>query len=83
MPGSPGAEVIIVVDKKKKPTKKLGAQVLEKRKAPFASPIVNREGEGRTGSAGTETVGSRRETGDVEPPQQGPLPKPPIIERHR
>ena len=79
MPGRPGAEVI-VVDKKKKPTKKLGAQELEKRKAPFASPIVNREGEGRTGGAGTETVGSR--IPDDEPGRtQGPLPKAPIIER--
>jgi len=81
MPGSPGAEVI-VVDKKKKPTKKLGAQELEKRKAPFASPIVNREGEGRTGSGGTESVGSRREVGPDEGPRNpGPTPKPPIIDR--
>ena len=36
MPGKPGAEVIVVDKKKKKPTRKLGAQVLEKRKAPYS-----------------------------------------------
>jgi hypothetical protein len=79
MPGNPAKETAM---DKKKTTNKLDAQELEKRKAPFASPILNREGEGRTGSGGTETVGSRRAPEpDTAPQQQGPLPKPPIIDR--
>jgi len=75
----PGAEVLV---DKKKVTNKLGAEELEKRKAPFASPIVNREGDGRLGSGGTESVGSRRDPQpDVAPPEQGPVPKTPIINR--
>lgn len=70
-----------MVDKKKKPTKKLGAQELEKRKAPFASPIVNREGDGRLGSGGTESVGSRRDEPLDRTSTAGPMPKPPIVDR--
>ena len=68
---------------KKKTTNRLDAQELEKRKAPFASPIVNREGEGRTGSTGVESVGSRRAPEpDAAPQIQGPLPKAPIVDRN-
>ena len=63
--------------KKKKQTKKLGAQELEKRKAPFASPIVYRDGDG-TGGGGMETPTQRRET--VEAPEPS-LPKPPRMDR--
>ena len=65
---------------KKKVTGKLGAEELEKRKAPFASPIVNREGEGRTGSGGTESVG-RRQPDEGPGPEPPSLPKPPIVHR--
>lgn len=69
------------MDKKK--TEKLGIEELEKRKAPFASPIVNREGEGRAGSGGTESYIPKRDIipdeGDLGDPQ--PLPKPPIVHR--
>ena len=71
-----------MVNKKKNPTKKLGAQELEKRKAPWASPITYRDGEG-TGSATTETVGSRRELPQDRLQEQGPMPKPPIVDRIR
>ena len=65
---------------KKKVTKKLGAEELEKRKAPFASPIVNRDGEGRTGSGGTEFSTERggRQTPGETPPT---LPKTPIYDQ--
>jgi len=63
--------------KKKKQTKKLGAQELEKRKAPFASPIVYRDGDG-TGGGGIETPIQRRET--VEAPEPS-LPKAPRVYR--
>ena len=80
MPGRLGAEVIV---DKKKTTNKLGAEELEKRKAPFASPIMNREGDGRTGSGGTESVASRRDPQpDVVAPEQGPVPKSPIVYRN-
>ena len=64
---------------KKKVTKKLGAEELEKRKAPFASPLVNREGEGRTGGGGTEfsTTGGRQEPGETPPI----IPKTPIYDQ--
>lgn len=66
----------------KKVTGKLEAEELEKRKAPFASPIVNREGEGRTGSGGTESTGRTVPGGPVDPPPPEPsLPKPPIVHR--
>ena len=61
---------------KKKPTKKLGTQELEKRKAPFASPIVYRDEGG--GGAPPETP-TRRE-GPLDPPERS-LPKPPIVHR--
>jgi hypothetical protein len=77
MPATSGAEVIV---DKKKVTKRLGAEELEKRKAPFASPIVNREGEGRTGGGGIETSQTRDPGGD-RIDTQGPLPKPPIVHR--
>ena len=68
---------VIVVDKKK-PTKKLGAQELEKRKAPFASPITYREGEGPA-PAPTDTP--RHDRQPVEPPERN-LPKTPRYDRN-
>ncbi len=65
------------MDKKKKPTKKLDVQELEKRKAPFASPMY------QDGSGGTESVGSRRAPEpDSAPQTPGRLPRTPIIDRH-
>ena len=61
-------------------TKKLGAEELEKHKAPFASPIVNREGEGRTGGGGTEFSterGGRQDPGQTPPT----LPKTPKFDQ--
>lgn len=66
---------------KKKVTGKLGAEELEKRKAPFASPIVNREGEGRTGSGGTESSTRPGPVQPPPPPAESGLPKPPIVHR--
>ena len=70
------------MDNKKK-TNRLDAQELEKRKASFAAPIVHREGEGRTGSTGLESVGGRRAPEpDAAPQTSGPLPKAPIVDRN-
>ncbi len=64
------------MDKKKKPTKKLSAQELEKRKAPFTTPVY------RDGSGGTEGGGSRRvPEPDSAPQPPGRLPRAPIIDR--
>ncbi len=70
-----------MVDKRKKSTKKLTAQELEKRKAPFASPIVNREGEGRGGGGASETTAprGRQAPGETTPPT---LPRTPIVYRN-
>lgn len=68
--------------KKKSTTKKLSAQTLEKRKAPFASPIRHREGDVTSPAGGdgvTETYGSRR--GNIEPEQAPTLPRSPIVHR--
>jgi hypothetical protein len=63
----------------KKPTEKLEVEELEKRKAPFASPIVYRDGDG-IGGGGTESYVPRRET-SVEPTADPILPKPPRMDR--
>ena len=62
----------------KKPTEKLEVEELEKRKAPFASPITYRDGDGTgSGGGGTETYVPRRE----EAPLENALPKPPRMDR--
>ena len=67
--------------KKKKPTKKLGVQELEKRKAPFASPITYREEGAEGGGGGIESTGPvRSEDPDVNRPA-GPIRKTPIVHR--
>ena len=64
----------------KKPTEKLEVEELEKRKAPFASPIVYRDGDGFGGGGGTESYVPRREV-TVEPTADPILPKPPRMDR--
>jgi len=68
---------------KKKTTNRLNAQELERRKAPFASPIVNNEGEGSSGSPASESTSrSNRVVGcGGEATTTEPLPKPPRIDR--
>jgi hypothetical protein len=80
MPGGPGEEEMVVDNKKK--TNKLDAQELEKRKAPFASPIVYTDGES-TGSATTESTARHDRTEVDQTTEPGPLPKPPIMDRVR
>ena len=53
---------------KKKVTGKLGAEELEKRKAPFASPLVNTEGEGTGGGGGEMSTES-----GTQPPKPPPV----------
>ena len=63
----------------KKPTEKLEVEELEKRKAPFASPITYRDGDG-TGGGGTESYVPRKDVvGD--PIAEPILPKPPRMDR--
>ena len=68
---------------KKKTTKKLDAQELEKRKAPFASPIMSTADGGAEGSGGGfESGGTRRAPEpDTAPQTTGPLRKTPIVYR--
>ena len=67
---------------KKKTTKKLDAQELEKRKAPFAAPIMSTEGGGAEGGGGFESGGTRRAPEpDTVPESTGPLRKTPIVYR--
>ena len=80
MPGGPGEEEIAV--DKKKTTNRLDAQELEKRKAPFASPITYTDGEG-TGSATTESTARHDRTTEDPLAEPGPIPKPPIMDRVR
>jgi len=63
----------------KKPTDKLEVEELEKRKAPFASPIVYRDGDG-IGGGGTESYTPRREVVS-EPTGEPNLPKAPRLDR--
>ena len=67
----------------KKTTKKLDAQELEKRKAPFASPILSTEGSGGAeAGGGFESGGTRRAPEpDAAPQTTGPLRKTPIVYR--
>jgi hypothetical protein len=67
---------------KKKITKKLDAQELEKRKAPFASPIMSTEGGEAAEGGGFESGGTRRAPEpDTAPQTTGPLRKTPIVYR--
>ena len=63
----------------KKVTKRLDSQELEKRKAPFASPITYREGEGETGGGGLEPPEQQR---TERPEVEKNLPKAPRVHRH-
>ena len=67
---------------KKKTTKKLDAQELEKRKAPFASLVMSTDDGGAEGGGGFESGGTRRAPEpDTAPESTGPLRKTPIVYR--
>jgi hypothetical protein len=69
---------------KKKVTKKLDVQELERRKAPFASPLLTSGDEGGASSVGTESVGGStfsEPEPDVVSPDPTPTPRSPRLDR--